>query len=159
MRTIEGTLESYGASVEALGGMRYSYIRIRHNNGQITNLANIIAFTNVVAELERLIEQDDRKIKLHCKGRLFIYALEHDGGIATDYSLILNTWLTCMFWTFGPLFFGLLLLTTGDQTLKLGGIMVLLLGGITFIRWFTGCILFWPSSQAGLLPSSTNRAI
>jgi hypothetical protein len=158
MRTIEGTLESYGPSVEALGGMRYSYIRIRHDNGQVTNVANIIAFTNVVAELERLIGEDDRKIKLHCKGRLFIYALEHEGGLATNYSLILNTWLTCLFWTFGPLLFGLLLLTTGDHTLKLGGVMVLLIGIYTFVKWLTGCILFWPSSQAGLLPSYPRKA-
>ncbi|WP_112664030.1 hypothetical protein [Microvirga flavescens] len=158
MRTIEGTLESYGPSVEALGGMRYSYVRISHDNGRITNVANIIAFTNVAAELNHLIDQENRRIKLHCKGGLFIYALEHDGVIISDYNLIFNAWLTSLFWTFGPFTLGVVLVMSRDQTLALGGIAALLIGCITFIKWFAGCILFWPSFQAVLQPSASNRA-
>jgi len=157
MRTIEGALEGYGPSVEALGGMRYSYIRIRHDNGQITNLANIIGFTNVTAELDSLIDQENHRVKLHCKGKLFIYALEHNGRIASDYNLIFNTWLMSLFWTFGPFTLGVFLVMSRDQTLAIGGIMALLLGAITFIKWFIPCLLFWPSFQAGLL-SSPNGA-
>lgn len=150
MRTFEGTLEALGPSVEN-GGMRYGYIRIRKDDGRIENIPNIIAFTNVDAELRHIIDSDDRRITLYTKGYTYIYALEHDGNLVSDYKSIFSGWLFLMFKTFGFLGIAILLLMSGDKSMGVGGIVFGLAGMIMFLQNIGSTTTLWPDFSAGNL--------
>jgi len=158
MRCYEGYLEGYGDYDSFLGGVRYSYLRLRKNDNSVQNIPHIVAYPNVEAQIDHLAENadhpDELYVKIYTKGALYIYALDNQGTLYTDYPAISAAWGLAMVKTFGFLVIALLLFLM-DQ--GVGGALFLMLGIITFIWGISGTILLWPSTKAGKLESTTTR--
>jgi hypothetical protein len=154
MKRISGILDAYGPSVGDLGGMRYSYITVRQDDGRVANLPGVVAYPDVQAAITRIIDRDeqDRRVTIHSKGNLLIYALEEQGGsVHSDVGLIRTMWLASFAWAFGPWLLAALLFWSGDRQLGIAGFLVSLFGFISAIKYSRGIFLFWPGFGAGAL--------
>jgi len=154
MQSITGIYKGHGAGVFHWGGIRYEYIRIKQDDGRVINVPKVTAYTNVQSALDHLNEVDqDCRITLHADGYL-VYAVEAaDGTIYSDYNTIRTAWLSSLAHAFGPWVVAFFLFASGDDTLGIGGIILLLLGIITLIKYWRGTIIFKPSKKAKRLLS------
>jgi hypothetical protein len=159
MRCYEGYLEGYGGWDSFLGGARYSWLRLRKEDGTVENIPHIVAYPNVQAQIDYILETGEEpeqvRVKLYTKGGLYIYALDNCGVLYTDYPMLNNVWRFSMLKTFGFLAISFFLFFTGDSDMAVGGLIFLLIGIILFIANIGGTVMIWPSSRAGRLKSTT----
>ena len=151
MRRVSGILEGYGPSNSCRGGMIFNYISLRQDDGKVLNVPNIIAYRNVEAALSRLLQRSEegRRVTLHLKGHLLIYALEEqDGPIHSDIDLIRSSWRISLGRTFGLLIVAAALIAfsvaTGDNGTAQAGFILFLVGLFPFFKFGGNVGHFWP---------------
>jgi len=158
VKRISGILEGYGPSISHRGGMKYNYITLRQDNGKIVNVPAITAYRNVEAALSRLLQrpEEGRRVTLHLKGYLLIYALEEQGGpIHSDIDLIRSSWRVSLGLTFGLLIVAAVLIAfsvaTGDNGSAQAGFILFLVGLFPFFKYSGSVAHFWPGPGTAAL--------
>jgi len=162
MQRISGTLDAFGPSISQIGGMRYSYITLTQGDGRVVNIPDIVAFTNVQSALIRILgrDEEDRRVTIHSKGNLFIYALEEENGpIHSDIAAIRTTWLASIAAAFGPLLLAALLFTSDNKQIGLFGLILGLFGFMTLAKFWNGVFIFWPGFGANALHQRSLRPV
>jgi len=162
MQRISGTLDAIGPSMSHIGGMRYHYVTLTQEDGRVVNIPNVVAFTNVQSALIRILGRDEesRRVTIHSKGNLFIYALEEENGpIHSDIAAIRNTWFAAIAAAFGPLLIAAILFTAGGKQVGLFGFILGLFGFMTLAKFWNSVFIFWPGFGAKALHQRSLRPI
>ncbi|MDG2570715.1 hypothetical protein P7L87_24475 [Vibrio parahaemolyticus] len=148
MKHVKGTLEAYGPSVEKDGGMRYSFIRIKQDDGRIVNISDHIAFKEVESQLTYVLAQENREIALHYKPLVKkIYAIEYDGHVYSDAKQFKKTWAVSLAIGIALPVILLLFFSGGKEGAKYAVLSGLFFVPLSIFAWFEA-IRYWPSKAA-----------
>jgi hypothetical protein len=148
MKLVKGTLEAYGPSVEKDGGMRYSFIRIKQDDGRVVNISDHIAYKEVQSQLTYVLAQDNRQIVLHHKPFVKkIYAIEYDGHVYSDASQFKRIWTASLAVGIALPVLLLLLFSGGKEGAKYAVLSGLFFVPLSIFAWFEA-IRYWPSKAA-----------
>ena len=154
MHRYDGYFVGCGSPVPHAGGVKYSFIRIERTDGQFVTLADIVAFDNVHAGLQRALWNDDGKhqISLYTSDQHFIYAVEDARGIVhSDIGMILMFWILSMFGAFGPMVFTLLVFALGIDQMRPVGFLLAMVSLVALAACIRPVFRFWPKAEVRTL--------